>query len=107
MNKRQHVRRPPKTVSENNVLYQTIREQPVITGHGTLADLSESGCRVNGHTPLRKGMQIQLALQGDAEQTSTILGHCEVMWVNEQGFGVKFLWGIQTAGPRRKNTAAA
>lgn len=94
MNNRQHLRRAPKTVFENNVLYQTLREQPVITGHGTLVDLSEGGCRVSGDTPLRKGVQIQLALHGEGGQLSTILSNCEVMWVNGHEFGVKFVWDL-------------
>ena len=95
MDKRQHPRKAPKTVFEKNVLYQTLREQPVITGFGTLADLSEGGCRVTAESRLRKGMRIQLALHGEGGHLSTILGNCEVMWVNDREFGVKFLWGLQ------------
>jgi PilZ domain len=101
MDKRKHPRKPPKTVFENNVLYQTIKEQPVVTGHGTLVDLSEGGCRVSGHTLLRKGVQIQLALHGEGGQLSTILSNCEVVWVNENEFGVKFLWDLQAAAKDR------
>ena len=101
MDKRQHPRKPPKTVFENNVLYQTLSEQPVITGHGTLMDLSEGGCRVNGHTRLRKGAHIQLALHGEGGQLSTILSNCEVVWVNEKEFGVRFLWDLQSSAKAR------
>ncbi|HEY9525975.1 MAG TPA: PilZ domain-containing protein [Anaerolineales bacterium] len=101
MDKRQHPRKPPKTVFENNVLYQTLSEQPVITGHGTLMDLSEGGCRVSGHTRLRKGAHIQLALHGEGGQLSTILSNCEVVWVNEKEFGVKFLWDLQSSAKAR------
>ena len=101
MDKRQHARKPPKTVFENNVLYQTLSEQPVITGHGTLVDLSEGGCRVSGHTRLRKGAHIQLALHGEGGQLSTILSNCEVAWVNEKEFGVKFLWDLHSSAKAR------
>jgi PilZ domain-containing protein len=97
MDKRKHPRKPPKTVFENNVLYQTIKEQPVITGQGTLVDLSEGGCRVSARSALQKGVQIQLALHGDGGQLSTILSNCEVVWVSENEFGVKFLWDLQAA----------
>ena len=107
MEKRKHPRKPPKTVFENNVIYQTLREQPVITGHGTLVDLSEGGCRVKGQTRLRKGVQIQLALHGEGGQLLTILSNCEVMWANEHEFGVKFLWDLQRAAKRRDTAAAA
>src|SRR5690349_19908181 len=86
----EHPRKTLKTVFENNVLYQTLREQPVITGFGTLVDLGEGGCRESTESRLRKGMQIQLALHGEGGQLSTILGNCEVMWVNDREFGVKF-----------------
>ena len=95
MDQREHPRKAPKAGFENNVLYQTLREQPVITGSGTLVDLSEGGCRVSAQSRLRKGMQIQLALHGEGGQLSTILGNCEVMWANGHEFGVKFLWGLQ------------
>jgi hypothetical protein len=101
MDNRQHTRKPPKTVFENNVLYQTISEHPVITGHGTLVDLSEGGCQVSGQTRLRKGAQIQLALHGEGGQLSTILSNCEVMWVSEHAFGVKFLWDLQRSAKTR------
>jgi hypothetical protein len=81
----------------NNIVYQTIREQPVITGHGTLVDLSECGCRVSGYTRLREGVHIQLALHGEGGQVSTILSNCEVMWVKEYEFGVRFLWEVHTS----------
>ena len=99
--KGQHPRKLPKTVFENNVLYQTISEQPVITGHGTLVDLSEGGCKVSGETRLRKGAQIQLALHGEGGQLSTILSNCEVMWVTEKEFGVKFVWDLQSSAKPR------
>ena len=107
MEKRKHPRKPPKTVFENNVIYQTIREQPVITGHGTLVDLSEGGCRVSGQTRLRKGAQIQLALHGEGGQLSTILSNCEVRWVSENEFGVKFLWNLQSSAKQADASTAA
>lgn len=97
MEKRKHPRKAPKTVFENNVIYQSIREQPVITGYGTLVDLSEGGCRVRGQTGLRKGIQIQLALHGEGGQLSTILSNCEVMWVKDNEFGVRFLWDLSSS----------
>ena len=107
MDKRKHPRKPPKTVFENNVIYQTLKEHPVITGYGTLVDLSESGCRVSGRTKLRKGVQIQLALHGEGGQLSTILSNCEVMWVNEHEFGVKFRWDFQSSVTPNDAAAAA
>ena len=107
MDKREHSRKAPKTVFENNVLYQTLREQPVITGYGTLVDLSEGGCRVNAQSQLRKGMQIQLALHGEGGHLSTILSNCEVMWVNEHEFGVKFRWDFQSSVTPNDAAAAA
>ena len=103
MTKRQQERKPPKQVSENNVTYQTVMEQPVITGLGTLMDLSEGGCRVNGQTRLRKGLQIQLALPSEGAQRSTIL-HGEVRWVTQEGFGVKFLWEALAAGTQKDSS---
>lgn len=94
MEKRKHPRKAPKTAFEDNVIYQSLREQPVITGYGTLVDLSEGGCRVRGKTGLRTGMQLQLALHGDGGQLSTILSNCEVMWVKDNEFGVRFLWDL-------------
>ena len=105
MDKREHARKPPKTIFENNVIYQTLTEQPVITGHGTLMDLSEGGCRVSAESRLRKGMRIQLALHGEGGQLSTILGNCEVMWANDREFGVKFLWGLQAKHGRTEAAA--
>jgi hypothetical protein len=107
MDHRKHPRKPPKAPVENNVIYQTIREQPVVTGHGTLVDLSEGGCRVSGHTRLRKGVQIQLALHGNGEPFSTILSNCEVMWVNANEFGVRFLWELHSSDTPADWAAAA
>ena len=94
MDKRKHPRKAPKTSCDNDVTYQTIREQPVITGHGSLVDFSEGGCRVNGQTRLRKGVQIQLALHTEGEILSNILTACEVIWVRDNEFGVRFLWDL-------------
>lgn len=97
MDKRKHARKTPKTSGENDVTYQTTREQPVITGHGSLVDLSEGGCRVNGQSRLRKGHQIQLALHTEGEILSNILTNCEVVWVRDNEFGVRFLWDLLRA----------
>ncbi|HKC95442.1 MAG TPA: PilZ domain-containing protein [Nitrospira sp.] len=94
MDKRKHPRKAPKHSGENDVTYQTIREQPVITGHGSLVDLSEGGCRVNGQSRLRKGLEIQLALHTEGEILSNILTNCEVVWVRDNEFGVRFLWDL-------------
>lgn len=107
MDKRKHLRKLPKTAFTNNVIYQTVREQPVITGHGTLVDLSEGGCRVSGDTPLPKGVQIQLALHGEGGHLSTILSNCEVRWANEKEFGVKFLWDLHSPAKPDDSAAAA
>jgi hypothetical protein len=77
---------------ENNVTYQTVSEQPVITGQGSLLDISENGCRVGGAHSLRKGLRIQVAVQNEGEQPSTILTNCQVAWVKVDEFGVEFFW---------------
>ena len=92
MEKRISERKSPKTVKDNNVTYQTVREQPVITGQGSLLDISEYGCRVGGPHGLRKGLHIQLAVENEAGQPSTILTKCQVAWVKDNEFGVQFLW---------------
>ena len=92
MENRKYPRRAPKIPNENNVTYQTVGEQPVITGQGSLLDISENGCRVGGSHLLRKGLRIQVALQSEAGQPSTILTNCQVAWVRDNVFGVEFLW---------------
>lgn len=107
MDQRKHPRKAPKHSSDSDVTYQTIREQPVITGHGSLVDLSEGGCRVNGHTRLRKGVQIQLALHTEGAILSNILTNCEVVWVRENEFGVKFLWDLLRSPQQEDPSLAA
>lgn len=92
MEKRTAERKSPKIVKDDNVTYQTVHEQPVITGQGSLLDISENGCRIGGKHGLRKGLQIQLAVADDAGTPSTILTKCQVAWVKDGEFGVQFLW---------------
>lgn len=92
MEKRTAERNSPKIVHEDNVTYQTVHEKPVITGQGSLLDISENGCRIGGKHGLRKGLQIQLAVADDAGKPSTILTKCQVAWVKDGEFGVQFLW---------------
>lgn len=92
MEKRISERRSPKVIKDSNVTYQTISEQPVVTGQGALLDISENGCRIGGKHGLRKGLHIQLAVEDDTGQPSTILTKCQVAWVKDNEFGVQFLW---------------
>lgn len=92
MEKRASERKSPKIVKDSNVTYQTINERPVITGQGSLLDISEDGCRVGAKHALKKGLRIQIAVEDDAGQPSTILTNCQVAWVKDGEFGVQFLW---------------
>ncbi len=92
MEKRISERKSPKVFKDNNVTYQTLNERPVITGEGSLLDISEHGCRIGGKHGLRKGLHIQLAVEDDTGQPSTILTKCQVAWVKDSEFGVQFLW---------------
>ncbi len=92
MENRKDLRKAPKILEDNNVTYQTVSEQPVITGQGSLLDISENGCRVGDTHRLRKGLRIQMALPNEAGQPPTILTNCQVAWIKEKEFGVQFLW---------------
>lgn len=91
MENRQHRRNPPK-IPDNNVTYQTVNEQPVISGQGTLLDISEHGCRVGDTHRLRKGLRIQVALPNEAGKPPTIVTNCVVAWVKDGEFGIQFVW---------------
>jgi PilZ domain-containing protein len=92
MERRKDLRKEPKRLIDNNVTYQTVNEYPVITGQGTLLDISEDGCRVGGPHTVRKGLRVQLAVEGEPGQPSTILMNCQVAWIKEKEFGVQFVW---------------
>jgi len=92
MENRKHLRKAPKILGDSNVTYQTVGEHPVITGQGSLLDISENGCRVGDIHSLRKGLRIQMALRKEAGLPSTILTTCRVAWIKEKEFGVQILW---------------
>ena len=92
MERRKSRRNPPKVNEPDNVTYQTVHEQPVVSGLGTLLDISEHGCRVGDVHRLKKGQRIQLALPTQPGHPPTIVSNCVVAWVSESEFGVQFLW---------------
>jgi len=92
MERRKDPRKEPKLVVDNNITYQTVGVHPVVTGQGTLLDISENGCRVGGKHALHKGLYLQVAVEGDSGQPSTVLSKCQVAWVKNEEFGVQFLW---------------
>lgn len=92
MENRAHNRKAPKILEDNHVTYQTVSEHPVITGQGSLMDISENGCRVRDVHRLKRGLRIRVALPNEQGQPSTILTNCQVAWVQESEFGVQFLW---------------
>jgi PilZ domain-containing protein len=92
MERRKSRRNLPKVIEPHNVTYQTIHEQPVVSGVGTLLGISEHGCRVGEVHRLKKGQRIQLALPNQTGQPPTIVSNCVLAWVRESEFGVQFLW---------------
>ena len=92
MERRKSRRNPPKVNDPDNVTYQTVHEQPVVSGLGTLLDISEHGCRVGDVHRLKKGQRIQLALPNETGHPPTIVSNCVVAWVSESEFGVEFRW---------------
>lgn len=92
MELRKEPRKAPKQAVDTNVTYQTMSEYPVITGEGTLLDISENGCRVGGIHALRKGIRIQMAVRGEPEEPVTVLANCNVAWIKDTEFGIQFLW---------------
>jgi PilZ domain len=92
MEQRKEPRKAPKLAVDNNVTYQTVGLHPVVTGQGTLLDISENGCRVGGKHALHKGVYLQMAVEGNSGQQATVLTKCQVAWVKDVEFGVQFLW---------------
>jgi len=92
MEQRKDHRKAPKLAIDNNVTYQTVGLHPVVTGQGTLLDISENGCRVGAKHALHKGVYLQIAVEGGAGQPATVLSKCQVAWVKDEEFGVQFLW---------------
>jgi hypothetical protein len=92
MEQRKDPRKAPKLGVDNNVTYQTVGLHPVVTGQGTLLDISENGCRVGGKHALHKSVYLQMAVEGDSGQPATVLSRCRVAWIKDEEFGVQFLW---------------
>lgn len=75
-----------------HVEYRTAGTLPMITGHGTVLDLSEGGCRIRGLYSMAQGLSIELLMKCEEGTQSTVMNNCRVAWVKGEEFGVQFLW---------------
>lgn len=62
----------------------------IVTGEGTLIDLSKTGCKILGATTSSLGSSLTLLLYFQDGQTPMCLTNVIVSWIGKDSFAVKF-----------------
>jgi c-di-GMP-binding flagellar brake protein YcgR len=72
------------------ITYSSQEGARIVTGEGTLKDLSKTGCKILGATTSSLGSSLTLLLYFQDGQTPMCLTNVIVSWIGKDSFAVKF-----------------
>lgn len=84
MEQRQHPRFPVQFRS-------SFSSANLVSGQGTLGDLSIRGCRVISEVPVKVGTVLQLRIEVVDHEPAVQVNQAAVRWARDGGFGVEFM----------------
>lgn len=87
----QELRQVRRASVQCRLTYSGVSSESLIIGEGTVVDLSQTGCGIQGNQQVEQGMRLTLCLHLSSANQPLRINEVQVMWIDGERFGVKSL----------------